>query len=164
MRGVKVYLATVVVFFLLLTGCTNILTDNDSEEIKKTIDTVLSYEANYDDNINKYVSQETFYDSNYVVFYSYFLGNTHLTKYESEIKSIVKAGDKYTAFIVINMEAVGEYIDEESDGEDIHEAGAEGNNVPVEVILSKKDGHFYIENVKEYDSLEEAIKEKEEFK
>jgi hypothetical protein len=92
------------------------------------------------------------------------LGNTDLTKYESEIKSIEKEGDQYIVYMVINMEAVGELSSEEDDEEEVDNPEAEGNNVPVEVVISKKNGQFYIEKVKEYDSLEEAKKEHEEFK
>ncbi len=157
-------ITNIFVSILLLIGCNNIVKENDEEEIKKVIDTVLSYEGEYDANVNKYVSEDTFYDSNYVVFYSYFLGNTDLTKYESEIKSIEKEGDQYIVYMVINMEAVGELSSEEDDEEEVDNPEAEGNNVPVEVVISKKNGQFYIEKVKEYDSLEEAKKEHEEFK
>lgn len=156
--------ANIFISILLLIGCSNNVNDNDKEEIKKVIDTVLSYDGGYDVNVNKYVSKDTFYDSNYVVFYSYFLGDTDLTKYESEVKSIEKEGDQYIAYMVINMEAVGELIGEEDGEEEVDEPEAEGNNVPVEVVLSKKDGQFYIEKVKEYDSLQEAKKEHEGFK
>jgi hypothetical protein len=65
-------ITNIFVSILLLIGCNNIVKENDEEEIKKVIDTVLSYEGEYDANVNKYVSEDTFYDSNYVVFYSYF--------------------------------------------------------------------------------------------
>lgn len=164
MRTIRIYIVTIILSFILLVGCNTGVSDSEAKEIKKVVDAVLSYDGGYDDNVNKYVSREIFNDSNYVVFYSYFLGDTDLIKYESEIKSIIKDGDKYTACIVINMEAVGEFIDEEGEGEEVHQAEAEGNNVPVEVTLLKKDGQFYLEKSKEYNSLEEAIKENDKFK
>lgn len=154
----------VIIVIIVFVGCNSTLSNKDEIEIKRVIDYVLSYESGYDENINKYVSEETFYDSNYIVFYSYFLGNVHLKEYESDIKSINKDGDKYLAYMVINLKAVGELLEEESNEEDIHEPEADGKDVPVEVTLIKKNGEFYIEKTKEYNSLEEAIKEKKEFK
>lgn len=164
MKKIITYVCTFSMTLLLLMACDSTVNNINTKEIKKVVDTVLSYEGGYDDVVNKYISEETFYDGNYVIFYSYFLGNTHLTKYESEVKSIVKSGKKYTAFMVINMKAIGDLVEEGNHVEEVQEPEAEGKNVPVEVLLTKKDGNFYIEKIKEYDSLEEAIKIKKEFK
>lgn len=152
-----------IILILLLVSCKSVVENDDKEKMKKIIDTIVSYNGQYDEKISKYISEEKFYNSNYVVFYSYFLGNVHLTKYQSQVKSVVKDGDKYKVYMVINVKAVGDRIEDEND-EDSEEPEAEGNNVPLEVTLSKKNNEFYIEETKEYDSLDEAIKEKKEFK
>lgn len=44
----------------------------------------------------------------------------------------------------------------ESDGGEEGYDTAEGNDVPVEVVLTKKEGKFHIESVKEYNNLQIA--------
>ena len=51
----------------------------------------------------------------------------------------------------------------ESDGVEEGYDTAEGIDVPVEVILIKKKGKFYIESIKEYNSLKIAQNENENF-
>ena len=63
--------------------------------------------------------------------------------------------------LLINMEAQATTL--QSDGVEEGYDTAEGNDVPVEVVLTKKEGEFYIESVKEYDSLEIAQNENKNF-
>ena len=139
----------------------NNISQNDINEMKEIVDKVLSYDKDYDDEVKGYIDQYTFNTCNYVVFYSYYIGDVILTKYESEIKGLSKEDGKYNLCMVINMEAQATTL--ESDGEEEGYDTAEGNDVPVEVTLVKKKGNFYIESVKEYDSLEIAQNENKNF-
>lgn len=158
----KVVLLVIMIFTISMVMCnSNNISENDINEIKDVIDKVLSYDKSYDDEVSDYIDKETFNNSNYVVFYSYYIGDVVLNKYESEVRGVSKEDDKYSLCMVINMEAQAKTL--ESDGEEEGYDTAEGNDVPVEVILVKKNGSFYIESVKEYDSLDIAQNENKNF-
>lgn len=158
----KVLLFIVIIFNISMVMCdSNNISQNDINEMKEIVDKVLSYDKDYDHEVKEYVDEYTFNTCNYVVFYSYYIGDVILTKYESEIKGLSKEDDKYNLCMVINMEAQATTL--ESDGEEEGYDTAEGNDVPVEVTLVKKKGNFYIESVKEYDSLEIAQNENKNF-
>ena len=128
-------------------GCSSKnISNNEINKMKETIEKVLFYEKSY----------------NYEVFYSYFIGKVKFTKYESEVKSILRAGNNYTICMVLNMEAKGTEL--QSDGIDEGYDCVEGKDVPIEVILKKEGENYVIKEVKEYTSLEEAQNENEGFK
>lgn len=146
---------------LTMVMCSSSISQNDIDDMKDIVDKVLSYDGDYDDKVSKYIDSQTFNESNYVVFYSYYIGNVVLNKYESEIIGVTKEDGKYNLCLLIDMEAQATTL--ESDGVEQGYDTAEGNDVPVEVVLTKKEGEFYIESVKEYDSLEIAQNENKNF-
>ena len=87
--------------------------------------------------------------------------NIVLNKYESELMGVTKEDGKYNLCLLINMKAQATTL--ESDGVEEGYDTAEGIDVPVEVILIKKKGKFYIESIKEYNSLKIAQNENENF-
>lgn len=121
------------------------------KEIKDDIDLVLSYSNGYDDTMKKHISEDNFYVCNYVEFYSLYIGELTLNKYESEIVSIKKENEKYTLCMLLNMQAVS-LENHEGHGSD----EAVGENVPIEVIVKEKDNEFYIVSFTEYEDLEKA--------
>ncbi len=139
----------------------NNISQKDIEEMKDVVDKVLSYDGGYDNQVSEYIDSNTFNESNYVIFYSYYIGSVVLNKYESEVIGASKDDGKYNLCLLINMEAQATTLesDEVEEGYDT----AEGNDVPVEVVLKKSKGKFYIESVKEYDSLEIAQNENKNF-
>ena len=137
------------------------ISQKDIEEMKEVVDKVLSYEGDYNDEISEYIDSNTFNESNYVIFYSYYIGSVVLNKYESEVMGVAKEDGKYNLCLLINMEAQATTL--ESDGIEEGYDTAEGNDVPVEVVLKQEKGKFYIESVKEYDSLEIAQNENKNF-
>lgn len=139
----------------------NNTSQKDIDEMKAIVDKVLSYDSDYDDEVGEYIDSTTFNESNYVIFYSYYIGPIVLNKYESEVLGVSKEGDKYNLCLLINMEAQATTL--ESDGMEEGYDTAEGINVPVEVTLIKNKGKFFIERVKEYDSLEIAKDENKSF-
>lgn len=139
----------------------NNISQKDIEEMKDVVDKVLSYDGGYDNQVSKYIDSNTFNESNYVIFYSYYIGSVVLNKYESEVIGASKDDGKYNLCLLINMEAQARML--ESDGVEEGYDTAEGNDVPVEVVLKKSKGKFYIESVKEYDSLEIAQNENKNF-
>ena len=139
----------------------NNISQKDIEEMKDVVDKVLSYDGGYDNQVSKYIDSNTFNESNYVIFYSYYIGSVVLNKYESEVIGASKDDGKYNLCLLINMEAQATTL--ESDGVEEGYDTAEGNDVPVEVVLKKSKGKFYIESVKEYDSLEIAQNENKNF-
>lgn len=158
----KILLVIVIIFNISMVMCdSNNISQNDINEMKKIVDKVLSYEQAYDDEVKEYIDKDTFNTCNYVVFYSYYIGDVILTKYESKVKGVSREDEKYNLCIIINMQAQATTL--ESDGIEEGYDTAEGNNVPVEVTLLKKKGKFYIESVKEYDSLEIAQNENKNF-
>lgn len=129
------------------------------KQIKEDIDLVLSYTNGYDDNMKKHISEDNFYVCNYVEFYSLYIGELNLNKYESNIVSIKKEDEKYTVCMLLNIEAIAK---ENHEGEGSDEAI--GENIPVEVIVKEKDGEFYIVSFTEYEDLEKAKELNEGFK
>ena len=146
---------------LTMVMCSSSISQKDIEEMKEIVDKVLSYDGDYDDEVSEYIDSQTFNESNYVVFYSYYIGDIVLNKYESEVIGVTKEDGKYNLCLLIDMEAQATTL--ESDGVEQGYDTAEGNDVPVEVVLTKKEGKFYIESVKEYDSLKIAQNENKNF-
>lgn len=158
----NIMVIVMVMFNLTMVMCSsNNISENDINEMKDIVDKVLSYDGDYDDDVSEYIDSQTFNESNYVVFYSYYIGPVVLNKYESEVMGITKEDGKYNLCLLIDMEAQATTL--ESDGLEQGYDTAEGNDVPVEVVLTKKKGKFYIESVKEYDSLKIAQNENKNF-
>lgn len=150
----KLILAVLILVFaqIFMIGCSKKVSKESEKEIKETIDLVLSYKNGYDDNMKKHISEDNFYICNYVEFYSLYIGELNLEKYESSIKNINKENEKYKVYMVLNMEAkaLETHGDEESSDEAI------GEDVPVEVVVKEKNGEYYIEGFTEYENLEKA--------
>lgn len=139
----------------------NDISNSDIKEMKEVIDKVLSYDRGYDEEVSDYIKEDVFNKSNYVIFYNYYIEDVILNKYESEVLGASKDDGKYNVCLVINMEAQSTVL--ETDGLEQGYDTAEGVNVPVEVVLRKNNREFYIESIKEYDSLEIAKKENKNF-
>ncbi|WP_370772669.1 hypothetical protein [Clostridium sp.] len=155
-------LVVMIMFNLTMVMCTrDNISQKDINEMKDIVDKVLSYDGDYNDEVSDYIDNQTFNESNYVIFYSYYIGNIVLNKYESELMGVTKEDGKYNLCLLINMKAQATTL--ESDGVEEGYDTAEGIDVPVEVILIKKKGKFYIESIKEYNSLKIAQNENENF-
>ena len=157
----NIMVIVIVMSNLTMVMCSSSISQKDIEEMKEIVDKVLSYDGDYDDEVSEYIDSQTFNESNYVVFYSYYIGDIVLNKYESEVIGVTKEDGKYNLCLLIDMEAQATTL--ESDGVEQGYDTAEGNDVPVEVVLTKKEGKFYIESVKEYDSLKIAQNENKNF-
>lgn len=120
----------------------NNISQKDIEEMKDVVDKVLSYDGGYDNQVSEYIDSNTFNESNYVIFYSYYIGSVVLNKYESEVIGASKDDGKYNLCLLINMEAQATTL--ESDGVEEGYDTAEGNDVPVEVVLKKVKGNFIL--------------------
>ena len=155
-------LVVMIMFNLTMVMCTrDNISQKDINEMKDIVDKVLSYDGDYNDEVSDYIDNQTFNESNYVIFYSFYIGNIVLNKYESELMGVTKEDGKYNLCLLINMKAQATTL--ESDGVEEGYDTAEGIDVPVEVILIKKKGKFYIESIKEYNSLKIAQNENENF-
>ena len=157
----NIMVIVMIMFNLTMVMCSKNISQKDINEMKEVVDKVLSYDGDYDDEVSDYIDSETFNESNYVIFYSYYIGHIVLNKYESEVMGVTKEDGKYNLCLLIDME--GKATTLESDGIEQGYDTAEGNDVPVEVVLTKKEGKFHIESVKEYDSLEIAQNENKNF-
>ena len=158
----NIILIVMVMFNLTMIMCSSSnISQNDIDEMKEVVDKVLSYDGDYDEEVSDYIDSQTFNESNYVVFYSYYIGSVVLNKYESEVMGVTKENGKYNLCLLIDMEAQATTL--ESDGVEEGYDTEEGNDVPVEVVLTKNEGKFYIESVKEYDSLKIAQNENKNF-
>jgi len=157
----NIMVIVIVMSNLTMVMCSSSISQKDIEEMKEIVDKVLSYDGDYDDEVSEYIDSQTFNESNYVVFYSYYIGDIVLNKYESEVIGVTKEDGKYNLCLLIDMEAQATTL--ETDGVEQGYDTAEGNDVPVEVVLTKKEGKFYIESVKEYDSLKIAQNENKNF-
>lgn len=157
----NIMVVVMIMFNLTMVMCSKNISQKDINEMKEVVDKVLSYDGDYDDEVSDYIDSETFNESNYVIFYSYYIGHIVLNKYESEVMGVTKEDGKYNLCLLIDMEAKATTL--ESDGIEQGYDTAEGNDVPVEVVLTKKEGKFHIESVKEYDNLEIAQNENKNF-
>ena len=162
MKKIMVFLLMLLVISVVGCSSSSNISSNDINEMKEIVDKVLSYEKSYDDEVSDYIDEDTFNECNYEVFYSYLIGEVEFTKYESEVKSVTKEVDEYNLCMVLNMEAQGTTL--ESDGLEEGYDSVEGNNVPIEVVLKKEKGNYVIKSVKEYESLEKAESENENFR
>ena len=154
----------IIILQIFMVGCSNSsnedITGSEEAKVKETIDLVLSYENGYDDTMKKHISEENFYVCNYVEFYSLYIGELDLKKYESEIVSFKKNQERYIVCMLLNIEAKSlETHGDEEEGDE-----AIGENVPIEVILKERSGELYIESFKEYEDLEKAKELNDGFK
>lgn len=154
----------IIILQIFMVGCSNSsnenITGSEEAKVKETIDLVLSYENGYDDTMKKHISEKNFYVCNYVEFYSLYIGELDLKKYESEIVSFKKNQERYIVCMLLNIEAKSlETHGDEEEGDE-----AIGENVPIEVILKERSGELYIESFKEYEDLEKAKELNDGFK
>ena len=154
----------IIILQIFMVGCSNTssddMTGSEETKVKETIDLVLSYENGYDDTMKKHISEENFYVCNYVEFYSLYIGELDLKKYESEIVSFKKNQERYIVCMLLNIEAKSlETHGDEEEGDE-----AIGENVPIEVILKERSGELYIESFKEYEDIEKAKELNDGFK
>lgn len=154
----------IIILQIFMVGCSNSsnedITGSEEAKVKETIDLVLSYENGYDDTMKKHISEENFYVCNYVEFYSLYIGELDLKKYESEIVSFKKNQERYIVCMLLNIEAKSlETHGDEEEGDE-----AIGENVPIEVILKERSGELYIESFKEYEDIEKAKELNDGFK
>lgn len=154
----------IIILQIFMVGCSNTssddMTGSEETKVKETIDLVLSYENGYDDTMKKHISEKNFYVCNYVEFYSLYIGELDLKKYESEIVSLKKNQERYIVCMLLNIEAKSlETHGDEEEGDE-----AIGENVPIEVILKERSGELYIESFKEYEDLEKAKELNDGFK
>lgn len=162
----KKSIVTVIVILILnifMIGCssaTGDLTKSEKTKVKDTVDLVLSYKNGYDDIMKKHISEKNFYVCNYVEFYSIYIGDLDLKKYESNIISTRNDDGRYIVCMSINMEAKAL----ETHGEEKLSDEVVGEDVPVEVILKERNGDLYIEGFTEYESLDKAKELNEGFK
>lgn len=156
----KILVMALLLVQILMFGCSRDVSRQDEKKIKETLDLVLSYENGYDDTMKKHISEDNFYICNYVEFYSLYIGELNLEKYESKIISIKNESEKYKVCMTLDMlaKAVEIHGDEEASDE------AEGEDVPIEVVVKEKDGEFYIEGFTEYENLEAAKELNDGFK
>lgn len=159
----------IISFQFLVVGCSNnsnVKNNSEEEKVKETIDLVLSYENGYDEVMEKHISEKNFYICNYVEFYSLYVGELKLEKYESNIISIKNNDNRYIVCMSINMEgkALETHYDEGDEDHEEHSDEVIGEDVPVEVILKERNGELYIEKFTEYENLEKAKELNEGFK
>lgn len=159
----------IIIISMVITGCQSTSKDlqgKEKDNIKDTIDLVLSYEKGYDDIMKKHISEKNFYVCNYAEFYSRYIGEVNIKNYESEIVSIREDQGRYVVCMTLNVTAVSLEVHEHDDGS-VHEEGSDeaiGEDVPVEVILKERNGELYIEGFTEYENLEKAKELNEGFK
>lgn len=156
-------------FQVFLVGCSNKnigITSSEEKKVKEVIDLVLSYDNGYDDTMKKHINEKNFYLCNYVEFYSLYIGELNLEKYESNIISVRKEEGRYVVCMSIDMEgkALETHYDEGDEGHEGHSDEVIGEDVPVEVILNNRNGELYIEGFTEYESLEKAKELNDGFK
>ena len=100
-------------------GCSSKnISNNEINKMKETIEKVLFYEKSYDDEVSDYIDEKTFNECNYEVFYSYFIGKVKFTKYESEVKSILRAGNNHEKeyIVTVNKPINDEFVKKMSNG------------------------------------------------
>ena len=88
---------------LTMVMCSSNISQKDIDDMKDIVDKVLSYDGDYDDKVSKYIDSQTFNESNYVVFYSYYIGSVILNKYESEVMGVTEQDGKYNLCLLIDM-------------------------------------------------------------
>ncbi|WP_411170445.1 hypothetical protein ACH36K_08190 [Clostridium sp. MB05] len=157
----RILVVTFLIFIqILMFGCSQGISKGKEKDIKETIDLVLSYKNGYNDTMKKHISEKNFYVCNYVEFYSLYIGELNLEKYESSVKSIKEENGKYKVCMILNIKAKAVEIhgDEKASDEAI------GENIPVEVVAREKDGLYFIEGLTEYENLEKAAELNEGFK
>ena len=157
------FIGQFLLIFVLLVGCGKQgVTNKEKKELKETIDLVLSYENGYDEIMKKHISEKNFYVCNYKEFYSLYIGEVEIEKYESEIRNVEEKDGQYIVRLVLNIEAKAKEVHEE-DGHENSDT-ATGEDIPLEVILKEKEGQYYITSFTEYENLEKAAELNEGFK
>ena len=165
----KSIIALILIISIFTIGCSreeNEFIRNNKDKMKDTIDLVLSYENGYDDTMKKYISEENFIGSNFMEFYTAYIGEVEIQDFKSKIVSVREAEDgRYLASTVIDIKALSTESHTHADGS-VHEGGHEvaGEDIPVEIVLLEKDGEFYIEGFTGYESLEKAKELNEGFR
>lgn len=167
-KGVLIFVL-IFSFQVLLVGCSKKslgISSSEESKVKEVIDLVLSYNNGYDDTMKKHISEKNFYLCNYVEFYSLYIGELNLEKYESKIISIRNEEGRFVVCMSIDMEgkALETHYDEGDEGHEGHSDEVIGEDVPVEVILNNRNGELYIEGFTEYESLEKAKELNDGFK
>ena len=155
----KKILLVLLILIFTFAGCSSY--SYSDKQLKDTIDKVLTYKNGYDDEMKKYINEDNFYNCNYPTFYSFFLDEVEITKYESEIKKIERKKGNYTVYMIVNIAAQGHIVKDE-EGE--HRGSAVGKDVPLKIVLEEKDEGLYLNSFKEYEELSEAIEENPQFK
>ena len=77
----NIMVIVMIMFNLTMVMCSKNISQKDINEMKEVVDKVLSYDGDYDDEVSDYIDSETFNESNYVIFYSYYIGHIVLNKY-----------------------------------------------------------------------------------
>ncbi|MDV4152343.1 hypothetical protein R0131_16070 [Clostridium sp. AL.422] len=169
MRKNRITSILILILNIFMIGCTSdssALSNSEKNQIKNTIDLVLSYKNGYDDTMKKHISEKNFYVCNYIEFYSAYIGEVDLKEYESNLVSIREEQDRYIVCMTLDMNAVSSETHTHDDGS-LHEEGSDeavGEDVPIEVILKQRSGELYIEGFTEYENLEKAKELNEGFK
>ena len=81
----KRFVSSIMVMFMIMFNLTLVMCSNkddiskkDIKEMKEVVDKVLSYNGDYDEEVSDYIDSKTFNESNYIIFYSYYIGNVVL--------------------------------------------------------------------------------------
>lgn len=163
MKKILGVVSRLLLIFVLLVGCTNTEITNEKEkELKETIDLVLSYSNGYDETMKKHISEKNFYVCNYKEFYSLYIGESTIERYESKIKNIEEKDGQYIVRLVLDIEAKANDVHEHDGKEDSDTAI--GEDIPIEVILKEKEESYYITSFTEYENLEKAAELNKGFK
>ncbi|MBQ6820753.1 MAG: hypothetical protein IJO26_05635 [Clostridium sp.] len=147
-----------IILNLLMISCSkdSLQSEVDESTAKNVVDLVLSYEKGYDETMKKHISEKNFYVSNYLEFYSNYIGNADITDYSSEVVSFRESQERYIVCMILNIKAIATDTHEHEEGEEGYSDEAIGENIPIEVILKERDGELYIESFTEYENLEKA--------
>lgn len=156
----RIFIILSLCVLIFLVGCNSKVAKEEELKIKEVIDLVLSYPPNYDENVSKYITEKNFDVCNYSKFYSLYIGDNKIEEYESVVRNIEVDNEKYIVSMVLNMKAKA--LEVHGEGNDSEEAI--GEEVPVDIVLKKKDDSYYIESFTEYESLEKASEYNKSFK
>lgn len=163
----KIVIVLILILSIFTVSCTSV-SDNfngDKDEIKDTIDLVLSYKNGYDDVMKKHIEENNFIGLNFTEFYKLYIGEVDLKDYKSKIKHIKQEGDKYIAAVIVDIRALSVGSHTHDDGT-VHEGGHEvnGEDIPMQITLVEKDGSLFIEEAVGYENLQKAKEINEDFR